>query len=794
MAWTPISGTMTQYSTSTNVLASGYYLKFYQSGTTTAFNIATDSTGGTTLDKCLLDSSGYPTTDGSTRFIPHVNQKYKVALYKNATDADNNTTGSADWIIDSVPQYQTTGTAGGTVANLTDLKALTGQADNESINVLGHTTEGDGGGGVFWFDSSSSATDDDGTIIQPDAGGGRWLRLYEGAVYLQWFGVDDTGATVETSTVNTIFTDHAHVAVNGGTYQGEFVIPSDKTVTMIGNPTFLLDATVTATQKKALLISGDDVNIEGSFTVDGNAANVSGGSASAVTGVFQITGSRVYINGDVYIKDAYEASFAVWNGSSLTTGSGPVDVHINGNIQATDSEGHTAYIWQVDGFSCNAIKSISHDGSIADGRVRIGSQSGSTKAEAVTIQQVIDCALVFETNSYDCYVGYNNNSGTKFDNCQNIRLGLFHVDGASVSNGNNILGVGCELSSPVTKGIKIEQVIIENCEMTSSSTVVMNVSGTAATPEDIHFDTVLITNCGDTAAADVRVRDVTNMRIDHMVLDNDGGAARGLLVESGYTRSNFSIGRLESTGHATNDIEDPEGECEIESFNNVTAVRNGDVYQRQMKTFSEDITVTIGSGANFSTLEDGFRYASEMRPTYNPSTNDQPTLTLQIQSGYSLTDNITLDGGDYSHVRVTVASGTITCNTTGTIFNVTNGAVGPKVTGTYDKNNQAGIFALTTDGGFINVSGIVMTNVADECLYTARATIVAQNANITKHASAVAADTAATALGGTIEAAGATLPYVTIDSGGIVKIDGGTATGGTSETVNTLTAQGIIFQ
>lgn len=107
MAWTPISGDMTQYSTSANVLASSYYLKFYKSGTTTAFSMATDSTGGTTLAKCQLDSSGYPTTDGTTRFIPHVNQKYKIALYKNATDADNNTTGNADWIIDLVDQVQT---------------------------------------------------------------------------------------------------------------------------------------------------------------------------------------------------------------------------------------------------------------------------------------------------------------------------------------------------------------------------------------------------------------------------------------------------------------------------------------------------------------------------------------------------------------------------------------------------------------------------------------------------------------------------------------------------------------
>lgn len=104
MAWSPISGTLPQYQKSDGTLASGYYIKFYQEGTTAAFSMATDDTGGSTLAKAQLDSSGYPITGGSARFIPHVNQDYKIVLYKNATDADNDTTGNADWVIDTVPR------------------------------------------------------------------------------------------------------------------------------------------------------------------------------------------------------------------------------------------------------------------------------------------------------------------------------------------------------------------------------------------------------------------------------------------------------------------------------------------------------------------------------------------------------------------------------------------------------------------------------------------------------------------------------------------------------------------
>jgi len=107
MAWTPISGTVTQYSTDTNELASGYYIKLYDSGTTTPYSMATDSTGGTLLAKCKLSAEGYPLTnplDDSTVFIPHINQDYRIVLYRNEADADANTTANAAWNVDGVAQ------------------------------------------------------------------------------------------------------------------------------------------------------------------------------------------------------------------------------------------------------------------------------------------------------------------------------------------------------------------------------------------------------------------------------------------------------------------------------------------------------------------------------------------------------------------------------------------------------------------------------------------------------------------------------------------------------------------
>lgn len=100
----PIANTVPQYSTLNNTLASAYYLKGYVSGTTTPLAMATTTAGGTTLAKCKLNAKGYPISDVNDEtsvFIPQFNADYKLALYTNSTDADNNTLASAVWVIDA---------------------------------------------------------------------------------------------------------------------------------------------------------------------------------------------------------------------------------------------------------------------------------------------------------------------------------------------------------------------------------------------------------------------------------------------------------------------------------------------------------------------------------------------------------------------------------------------------------------------------------------------------------------------------------------------------------------------
>ena len=82
-----------------------------------------------------------------------------------------------------------------TVAALRALSVANYQT-GDLVTVLGYYSAGDGGGGNFTFNSSSSTTDDNGTVLAPNSGSGRWLRVFNGdTVELDWFGCVGDGVT-----------------------------------------------------------------------------------------------------------------------------------------------------------------------------------------------------------------------------------------------------------------------------------------------------------------------------------------------------------------------------------------------------------------------------------------------------------------------------------------------------------------------------------------------------------------------------------------------------------------------
>jgi len=76
--------------------------------------------------------------------------------------------------------------------------------------VNGYYKSGDNGGGRFRWESGSTAAANGITVFTPDDGTGRWLRIYHGAVFLEWAG---GGATAAQSQNDAAFT--AALALGG---------------------------------------------------------------------------------------------------------------------------------------------------------------------------------------------------------------------------------------------------------------------------------------------------------------------------------------------------------------------------------------------------------------------------------------------------------------------------------------------------------------------------------------------------------------------------------------------------
>lgn len=108
MGYEPISGQIIQYQKEDGGFASNFYLKFYKAGTNTPLLVtqnktATDQFGlPFRTERFRLNTSGIPVNGSGSAVIPHVDQPYKMALFRTAEDADDNATGRAVFVVDGI--------------------------------------------------------------------------------------------------------------------------------------------------------------------------------------------------------------------------------------------------------------------------------------------------------------------------------------------------------------------------------------------------------------------------------------------------------------------------------------------------------------------------------------------------------------------------------------------------------------------------------------------------------------------------------------------------------------------
>jgi len=165
---------------------------------------------------------------------------------------------------------------GRTIVNSIANLRLADPTQDQSIQVTGYYSEGDGGGGEFYWDSASTEADDDGTIIKVTAvTTGRFKRLNVSELNILYFGavldgiiVTDAAITASDNTLTSasnLFTSDAigkNVLVAGAGAAGTMLVTTIANYTSSGSVEVTTAASTTVSGEKAVWGTNDAVAIQ----------------------------------------------------------------------------------------------------------------------------------------------------------------------------------------------------------------------------------------------------------------------------------------------------------------------------------------------------------------------------------------------------------------------------------------------------------------------------------------------------------------------------------------------------
>jgi len=215
---------------------------------------------------------------------------------------------------------------------IADLRAasVTGMTDGAVATVASHTALGDGGGGQFYYDSASVATDDNGIFIEPNAGGGCWIRLYAAEMQLSWFGaragsnayaaankaaLQDAFAAISTAGFGTLVFPDGDLYLLCSFTGSITNVPSNTTIRM-GKRSRILVYNDGDTERWIVFrcFGGNNILIEGGEIV-GDKTTVLAGSNYGYGIYIASTSSNVTVRGTV-VRDCYTDNFLIGSSGS----------------------------------------------------------------------------------------------------------------------------------------------------------------------------------------------------------------------------------------------------------------------------------------------------------------------------------------------------------------------------------------------------------------------------------------------------------------------------------------------
>lgn len=300
MAWQPVAGLVPQYQKSNGDLASGFYLKFFASGTSTAINMATDNTGGTELAKCQINSSGYPITAASAIFIPHIDQTYKLSLFPTEADADANT--NAEWTIDALEPIAPTSSGTKHLATTALMTADTTATLGDFYTIDDYATGRDSGVMYFEVVAAGTGTEDLGEFFDHDTLSLQFRQNLPSPVNMLRYGLVGDGVTDNVTqgqrlldAVNDIEIDESNTFYFSAQLTRS---ASNFNIRGVNGRTSILS--FDATDASALFLIRDAGNIVASSTLKNFAVT---GLDTATGGAFEVEDASTILFEDIYVED-----------------------------------------------------------------------------------------------------------------------------------------------------------------------------------------------------------------------------------------------------------------------------------------------------------------------------------------------------------------------------------------------------------------------------------------------------------------------------------------------------------